>query len=272
MGIGSSLALGDNIGGFYTATANLSASGISMFAGLILGTLIGLKYLLWEAEKFPSKGGINIYIKKLSPIVGIIVFVIIFGKIITLFLSGKGENLILGKVFLFSAIIGFILQRNKLCMAKAFREPFISGETLMTKSFILSLFITMTGIFFLKFLKIQNPFFYILPTFMLGSFIGGILFGLGMTLADSCALSTLWKLGEGQIKFFVVIIFWGLSNSISRYYLDKVYKVWEKGYLGKAIFIPDYLTYPGSFILIIGILLLCFLFVEWNKRTKKLII
>lgn len=272
MGIGSSLALGDNIGGFYTATANLSASGLSMFAGLIFGTLIGLKYLIWEAEKFPSKGGINIYIKKLSPIIGIIFLVIIFGKILILLLKGDEKNLILGKVFLFSVIAGFIIQRSKLCMAKAFREPFISGETFMSKSFILSLFIATAGILFLKLFKIQDPYFYILPTFMLGSFLGGILFGLGMILADSCALSTLWKLGEGQIKFLIVFVFWGLSNSISRYYLDRVYRVWEKGYLGKETFLPDYLTYFGSFILIAVILFLWFLFVDWNRRTKKLII
>jgi uncharacterized membrane protein YedE/YeeE len=42
IGIGSSLSFGDNIGRFYTATSNLSASGLSMFAGIIIGTLIGL--------------------------------------------------------------------------------------------------------------------------------------------------------------------------------------------------------------------------------------
>ncbi|MCD6489939.1 MAG: YeeE/YedE family protein, partial [Thermodesulfobacterium sp.] len=37
MGIGSTLAFGGNIGGFYTATANFSASGLTMFLGLIIG-------------------------------------------------------------------------------------------------------------------------------------------------------------------------------------------------------------------------------------------
>ncbi|MGC9017987.1 MAG: YeeE/YedE thiosulfate transporter family protein [Caldimicrobium sp.] len=42
IGIGSSLSFGDNIGRVYIATSNLSASGLSMFAGIIIGTLIGL--------------------------------------------------------------------------------------------------------------------------------------------------------------------------------------------------------------------------------------
>ncbi len=271
MGIGSSFALGDNIGGFYTATANLSASGLTMFLGLIIGILLGLKYLVWEAEKFSSKGGINIHIKKLGPIIGVAILFILFWKIFSFFLKENGKNLILGKILLFSTIAGVVFQRSKLCMAKAFRDPFISGETLISNSFILSSFLAMAGIFSFKLLKIQDPHFYILPTFILGSLIGGILFGLGMILADSCALSSLWKLGEGQIKLFVVIIFFGLSNWILRYYLDKI-NIWGKGYLGKGIYLPEYLTYLGSFLLITGILLIWFLFIYWNKKTKKLII
>uniref|UniRef100_A0A7C4NUA4 YeeE/YedE family protein n=1 Tax=Thermodesulfobacterium geofontis TaxID=1295609 RepID=A0A7C4NUA4_9BACT len=271
MGIGSSFALGDNIGGFYIATANLSASGLTMFAGLIIGTLLGLKYLIWETEKFPSKGGINIHIKKLGPIIGMVALFIIFGKIFSLFLKENERNLILGKVLLFSTIAGVVIQRSKLCMAKALREPFISGETLISLSFILSLFLTTAGVFSFKLLKIQDPYFYILPTFVLGSLIGGILFGLGMVLADSCALSSLWKLGEGQIKLLVVIIFFSLSNWGLRYYLDKI-NIWEKGYLGEKVYLPEYLTYLGSFIFIVSILFIWFLFIYWNKKTKKFVI
>jgi len=271
MGIGSTLALGGNIGGFYTATANFSASGLTMFLGLIIGVLMGLKYLIWEAEKFPSKGGINIYLKKFGTVIGIIVLIIILWKALG-YLKSNTEKEILGKLLLFSAIAGFIIQRSKLCMAKAFREPFISGDSLMTRSFVLSLFIATTGIFFLKFSKIQDPYFYVIPTFVLGSFVGGILFGLGMVLADSCALSMLWKLGEGQLKLLIVTVFFGLSTSIFRYYLEHVWNIWEKGFLGKKVYLPDYLTYPGAFLLVLVVLFLWIFFVEWNRRTRRFII
>ena len=55
MGVGSALAIGCNVGAFYTPLINLSASGFPMMIGLIVGGFIGLKYLLWELEKFPSK-------------------------------------------------------------------------------------------------------------------------------------------------------------------------------------------------------------------------
>ncbi len=269
MGIGSALALGGNIGGFYTAVANFSASGLTMFLGLIIGVLMGLKYLIWEAEKFPSKGGINIYLKKFGTIIGISVFIVILWKALGYL---KSDKKIPGKLLLFSVIAGFIIQRSKLCMAKAFREPFISGDSSMTRSFVLSLFIATAGIFFLKFSEIQDPYFYVIPTFVLGSFVGGILFGLGMVLADSCALSMLWKLGEGQLKLLIVTVFFGLSISIFRYYLEHVWDIWEKGFLGKGLYLPDYLTYPGAIFLILAVLILWIFFVEWNRRTKKFVI
>ena len=57
MGIGSALAMGCNVGAFYSPLINLSASGFPMLVGLTLGGFIGLKYLLWELEKFPPPSG-----------------------------------------------------------------------------------------------------------------------------------------------------------------------------------------------------------------------
>lgn len=269
MGVGAGFSMGDNLGGFYTAVANLSASGLTMFLGLIIGTLIGLKYLIWEAEKLPSKGGINIQIKKIGPIIGLIIFILILWKAIIYFRDKEKE--ILGILLIFSTVMGFVFQRTKLCMAKAFREPFISGESLMTKSFILSLFIAVTGISLLKFSKIQDPYFHVFPTFGLSSFIGGILFGLGMALADSCALSMLWKLGEGQIKFLMVIIIFSLSFSIYKYYLKYISAIFEGKYFGEKVYLPDYLSYPVAFFLILIVLFLWLFLIEWNKRAKKII-
>ena len=55
MGVGSALAIGCNVGAFYTPLINLSASGFPMMIGLIVGGFIGLKYLLWELKSFRPK-------------------------------------------------------------------------------------------------------------------------------------------------------------------------------------------------------------------------
>ncbi len=263
MGLGAALALGCNIGGFYTSTINLSASGIVMMGGILIGILIGTKYLIWEIQRFSQRGGIKIYIKNIEKIgifIGLGIFLFLILKI------PYYKN-----VLIISIIFGFFTQRSRFCMANAFREPFISGETLMLKSFIFSLIIAMAGTIFLKYQNFIEPYFYVNPTFIWGSLIGGIIFGIGMILADACALSSFWKLGEGQIKLLIVIILFGFTFSICKYYLN-ILNVWEKGYLGKKIYLPEYFTYPGTFFFIIGILLLLILFVEWNKRSKKFIV
>jgi uncharacterized membrane protein YedE/YeeE len=272
MGVGSVLSLGDNIGGFYTASSNLSASGLSMFIGLFLGTLAGLKYLIWEAEKFPSKGGFNIYIKKLSFLAGLVVLLIFLWKGLKYFLEGSKESYTKGIILILSVLAGFIFHRSKLCMAKAMREPFISGESSMTRAFAISLFITVPVIAYLKFAKFINPDFGISSAFIISSLIGGILFGLGMVLADSCALSMLWKLSEGQIKLLIVGLFFILGNSVAERYLAKLQGFLEDRYLIKNIFLPEYLTYSGAVFLIIGVIFIWLVFAEWSRKTKKFVI
>src|SRR5260370_18623621 len=59
MGIGSVLAFGCNIGGFFNALPALSLSGLAMIVGLGIGAYAGLRYVLWEVEHWPrlSEGG-----------------------------------------------------------------------------------------------------------------------------------------------------------------------------------------------------------------------
>ena len=47
LGIGAMLALGCNIGGFFSAVSALSLSGLAMMIGLFVGAILGLRYLVW---------------------------------------------------------------------------------------------------------------------------------------------------------------------------------------------------------------------------------
>ena len=51
MGAGAMLSFGCNIGGFFSALSALSASGLAMMAGLIVGAFIGTRYLIRENDK-----------------------------------------------------------------------------------------------------------------------------------------------------------------------------------------------------------------------------
>jgi len=69
----------------------------------------------------------------------------------------------------------------------------------------------------------------------------------------------------------VVAITFGLSNSIVRH-LFAEYDIIEEGYLGKAVFLPDYLGYGGALFLITFLLMLWYVIIDWNEDSNKLVL
>ena len=252
MGAGAVIAGGGNITAFYTSLSNLSGSALLMFAGLFLGVYIGV---IFEAKALEQKkiiGGQEIRIPKLNLIVAV------------LFLGG----LILTKnIYLWAgALIGCVLQIGRLCFLNAFREPFISGECNITVGVIISLALAFAGIGFLKMKGMIPENTYIFPEFGWSAFTGGMIFGLGMTLAGAGSEGILWKLGEGHIKFLFTLIAFLIS-----YKLISLVFLTLKLPFGKKLYLPHYLNYWGSFALVLGILLIWLFVVLWNRKTKKLV-
>jgi uncharacterized protein len=94
--------------------------------------------------------------------------------------------------------IGFAMHRARLCFARAFREPFMTGEGHMTKAVIVALAIgiPLSALLFQN--KIIDPYLAIPATFWIGSALGGVVFGIGMIFAGGCASGSLWRMGEGH--------------------------------------------------------------------------
>jgi len=272
MGIGGALARGCNIGGLYTSLANLSASAIAMMIGLMIGALVAVKYLLWEIEHLPSKGGTEISLKKLNPILGIIALIVLIWGVYAYFHSEDEMGALLGGSMFFAAGIGYAMHRSRLCFVAAFREPFLSGEATFARAIILSMFLAMIGILFIKLAGIMPAMVYVTPTFIWGALIGGLIFGIGMVIAGGCGSGSLFRVAEGQVKLTIAVIFFALTNALVRYYMDYVWEIWDKGILGKKVFLPNYLGYGGTFILLSLVLLLWYVFVTWNEKSEKFVI
>ena len=235
MGIGAALAGGCNVGGMYNAIGNLSACGFAM----------------WLANYYSN------------------------------FVSDDYEEAInsLPGLLLLAAAIGYAMQRGRWCMIQGFREPHMTGDAKLAKSVALSIVIVAIGMVVLKYSvptrlggdPVLNPMYYVRGTFGWGGLVGGFIFGVGAMFAGGCGSGTLWRVGEGQIKLWLVVPFFALSNSLVIALFTR-FQVEENGYLGKYVYLPDVMGYGPSLWLIIGFAFLWYMVVSWNEESNKLIL
>ena len=178
-----------------------------------------------------------------------------------------------------AAALGYAMQRGRWCMIQGFREPHMTGDCKMAKSVALSILIVAIGAMVLKYSvpvrfdgdPVLDPMNYVRGTFGWGGVVGGFIFGLGAMLAGGCGSGTLWRVGEGQIKLWLVVPFFALSNSLMTTWF-KAFSFEEKGYLGSYVYIPDVMGYGWTLALIAGFVTLWYLVVTWNEDTNRLLL
>ena len=276
MGIGSALAFGCNIGGFFSATAALSMAGLVMMAGLMAGAVLGLKLLDWEvsylrlpawAERLPpakqtSAGDSGRY----QPWWGLAVLILGLGLA---FLYDSEDYATRGGFLLFGVVIGLFMQRTRFCFVRAFREPFMTGNGDATKAVAIAVIIAATGFTILKWTDLREWDTQVSSAFWLGSLLGGFIFGLGMSMSGGCATGSLWRAGEGHVKLWVAVIAFGLSGSLFRGWMA------DSGIinrLGEPVFLPDLIGFKMALASVIAIMCIWYVLAAWNEVKRKLVI
>ncbi|MCI5140639.1 MAG: hypothetical protein D3909_02705, partial [Candidatus Electrothrix sp. ATG1] len=159
---------------------------------------------------------------------------------------------------------------------------------------------------------ILDPSNYVRGTFGWVGVAGGFLFGLGGMLAGGCGSGTLWRVGEGQLKLWIVVPFFGIANSLMSKWFNGMeievggdqlqnligqaklglidYDVEEiqeaidaaetisvtglekAGYLGQYIYMPEVMGYGWTLGLIALVMALWYIIVTWNEESNKLIV
>lgn len=271
MGVGAMLALGCNIGGFLSATSALSLSGLAMMLGLAAGAFLAMRYLVWEMEHRPgwSSGRARVFGAARAqgsrqPLVGVVVAALV---LLTPFLYAGRGYVTQGVLVLFGAAFGLVLQRSRFCLIRAFREPFMTGDAEHTRAAALALTVSTLGYTILKFTDLKDRAEWVLPSAGGGALAGGVLFGVGMTLAGGCGVGTIWRAGEGQVKLWVAIVTFALGASLARLGLAAA---GLDDRLGAAIFLPSVLGWGGALLLVVGLMLAWALAATWNEQTGKL--
>lgn len=275
MGIGSAMAGGCNVGGFFSAVSAMSASGIAMMIGLLIGAYLGLRYLYWELEHLPSgsikvsetKGEKGIDWLKIEPYLGALVLI---AAIVCTWIYSKNAYTRVGGLLLCGIAFGIIIQRTRFCFVRGFREPFMTGESQMPRAMAIAVIISALGFAALKYSGVRGENVYVPQAFWFGGLVGGVIFGIGMVIAGGCGSGSVWRAGEGQIKLILAVVFFALSTSL--------FKAWIRSsagltsLMGFRVFMPNFISYKWSLILIIVIMLAYYLITAWNEETEKFVV
>ena len=275
MGIGSSFANGCIEGGFYTAVGVFSLGGFAMMTGLALGSILGVKYLIWEMFNWPVKIKEKpakpertplFDWKKIHPYIGGGIYITFC---LSFYIYSYFGKTVLGGMAFFGLWIGYFMQRSRFCLQRTFRNPFMTGDYEMVKAVILSLIIYSAGSAVIKYGFFQPDTHGIDHRFWMGSLIGGFIFGLGMVIAGACASSGLWRAGEGNTKIWLAIL--GFIT-VYPWFKYKVQSTALGPFLGKGIYVVDILTWTWTPVFYVAFFLVWYLLAVYNAKTEKFVI
>ena len=277
MGWGAMLAFGCNIGGFFSASSALSLSGLAMMAGLLGGVYLASRYLIRENARVISEGRLPFASTceaprqiapaspqyTLQPVSGALVLAALFAAGFFYRQAGYAPQAVF---LLFGAALGIVLQRSRFCLVRAFREPFMSGESEHTRAAALALLLSMLGFTILKSTDLKDAGEWVFPSFWLGALLGGSVFGIGMVIAGGCGAGSIWRAGEGHIKLWVAVLFFALGAAMMRLFLTKTELIAR---LGSAVFLPNLVGWGGALSAVVVIMALWYLISGWNEQRKQ---
>ena len=282
MAIGATVGIGCSIGAFFSGVPALSGGAIIFAIGMFAGVILSLKYLIWEMEKFPKwSSGKSYNFLAAKPNQGnwqIIAGILVLIAIVIMSYSYARDNMVMSWFIIIAGLMGLISQRSRFCIVKSFRDPFMSGESEGAVGVIAGLAVSLIGFTVIKVFGIgaigelslrARELTWVFPHFWAKAAVGGFIFGLGMTIAGGCAVGTLWRMGEGQVKLWFSGLAMVLFSPLSARFLVPVVDNILPQSAKFRNYLPDYLGYDGAFALVLGILLLWYWFVKWNERTGR---
>ncbi|MGH7388164.1 MAG: YeeE/YedE thiosulfate transporter family protein [Candidatus Rokuibacteriota bacterium] len=270
LGAGAMLALGCNIGGFFSATSALSLAGLAMMVGLAAGAFLGLRYLLWETARRPqwSSGGRVLGAARAErsrqPVAGVAIALLLAAAALAYARVGYATQ---GVFLLFGVAFGVVFQRSRFCLVRAFREPFLTGDAEHTRAAALAVVVSTVGFTILKFGDLKDRGEWVFPSAGLGALLGGLVFGVGMTLAGGCGAGSLWRAGEGQVKLWAAVAAFALGASVSRIVLVQTGLATK---LGVAVFLPAWVGWGGALLLVVAVMAAWAALATWNEVSQKL--
>lgn len=123
---------------------------------------------------------------------------------------------LLGTTFAIALIMGAVVNKTNFCTMGAVSDWVNMGDTGRFRAWLLAMAVAMIGALVLEGTGIINlndtfPAYRGPNLIWLQNILGGVMFGIGMTLASGCANKTLVRLGGGNIKALFVVAVMGIA-------------------------------------------------------------
>ena len=121
----------------------------------------------------------------------------------------SAQSFFLWTTFAIALVMGAVVNKTNFCTMGAVSDWVNMGDTGRFRAWLLAIAVAMLGVVGLEYLGLVNPG-SAFPPYRAGQLIwaenllGGLLFGIGMTLASGCGNKTLVRLGAGNIKSLMV--------------------------------------------------------------------
>jgi uncharacterized protein len=130
--------------------------------------------------------------------------------------------------FILAFIFGFVGNRTNFCTMGAVSDVVNMGDWNRMRMWLLAIAVAIVGAQLLELggvVKLSNSI-YPGPNFTWLSYIvGGMLFGVGMTLGSGCGSKTLIRVGGGNLKSLVVVVFMAIAAYMTLRGLFGVFRV-----------------------------------------------
>ena len=119
---------------------------------------------------------------------------------------------ILLSVFAIAFVMGAVAQKTRFCTMGAISDWINIGDTARMRSWVFAMAIALAGVVVLEAAGVINLSAETFPPYRTANFawlrylLGGLLFGVGMTLGSGCGNRTLVRIGGGNLKSLTVLV------------------------------------------------------------------
>ena len=132
--------------------------------------------------------------------------------------------------FVLAFIFGYVANKTSFCTMGAVSDVVNMGEWGRMRAWLLGIAVAILGtnlLAYFGYLDLGQTYYTRGTVYWMGALVGGLTFGVGMTLAGGCGQRTLVRLGGGNLKSVVVFLFLGYTalvtmNGILRVVVDNV--------------------------------------------------